>query len=135
MIRRVKAKTKMLGGKIVAKKHRAESYLERAFDRVIVNYDIPQPQRQYCFHKFEFDFAWPQIKVCVEIDGGTYMSVGGHARGGQYMRDCIKNNLAQFEGWIVLRADSVMVGKPEFAKLVKAVIIKRINERICNGSK
>lgn len=113
----------------MVRKHKAESYLERKFDRMIIKHRLPQPIRQFSFHRYRFDFCWPQVKVAVEIDGGTYMKDGGHARGARYKKDCIKNNLAQVEGWVVLRADRTMIDDPQFLKHVRMAISRRINSR------
>ncbi len=59
------------------------------------------PEREYLFHderRWRFDFAWPSIKLAVEIDGrGRHQTVAG-VRG-----DCEKHNEAIRLGWRVLR--------------------------------
>ncbi len=102
------------------------SYLELRFERVIHNYRLPQPVREYQFYRWRFDFAWPKLKIFVEIDGATFIG-GAHVRGKGYQRDCKKNNRAQLEGWVVLRADREMVGQREFALTVQKTIVRRIN--------
>lgn len=105
------------------------SYLEAQFERVIQRYGLPEPIREYKFQKWRFDFAWPKLKVAVEIDGGTFASrelPGNHAVGMRYQKDCIKNNAAQLEGWSVLRADREMCGSPEFAVVIKKMLLERI---------
>lgn len=104
---------------------KGRSYLEEIFEKKIRAYMIPQPVREFKFKQYRFDFAWPILKVAVEIDGGTYIG-GAHVRGKGYERDCKKNNLAQVEGWVVLRADRNMVKTAEFAKLVRKMISRRI---------
>jgi len=106
----------------------ARSYLEDQFLRMAMIYRVPQPMREFYFHKFRFDFAWPKVKVCVEIDGGTFFG-GAHVRGKGYQRDCIKNNLAQLEGWVVLRADREMVSTAEFMNNVKRMLMIRLNQK------
>jgi very-short-patch-repair endonuclease len=37
--------------------------------------DLPKPTREYRFHdtrKWRLDFAWPDYKLAVEIDGGVH---------------------------------------------------------------
>ncbi len=51
--------------------------------------------------KFEIDFAWPEILVAVEIDGGTFTR-GKHTRGTGYDIDCQKRNRLTSDGWRVL---------------------------------
>jgi hypothetical protein len=50
-------------------------------------------------HDWRFDYAWPAVRVAVEIDGGQSRSMGGrHNTDGD--RD--KHNLAATQGWRVL---------------------------------
>ena len=102
------------------------SYLEALFERQIQEHSLPQPIREFYFMGWRFDFAWPELKIAVEIDGGTYIG-GDHVRGKGYERDCKKNNKAQCAGWMVLRADRNMVGTYEFACDVKRALIRRIS--------
>lgn len=68
-------------------------------------------------HRFDpvrgwrFDFAWPQRKWALEVEGGTWVG-GGHNRGKGYMEDCEKYAAATLAGWRVLRAttDHVKAG-------------------------
>jgi hypothetical protein len=65
----------------------------------------PLPVREYKFHpirKWRFDLAWPERRVAVELDGGTW-SGGRHTRGSGYQKDCEKLNTAVRGGWRVLR--------------------------------
>lgn len=102
------------------------SYLEALFESQIQRHGMPEPVREFGFRGWRFDFAWPTLKIAIEIDGGTYVG-GAHVRGKGYERDCKKNNAAQLEGWIVLRADRNMVGTYEFACVVKRAILRRIS--------
>lgn len=109
----------------------AISYLEMQFERVIARQQLPEPVREYKFKRWRFDFAWPKLKVAVEIDGGTFAGTklpGNHAIGKRYQKDCIKNNAAQLEGWAVLRADREMVGTEEFGAVVRKMLLTRVSE-------
>lgn len=62
-------------------------------------------KREYRFHpirQWRFDFAWPDIKLAVEIEGGLYVQ-GRHARGAGIEKDAEKYAEALLEGWRVLR--------------------------------
>jgi very-short-patch-repair endonuclease len=48
------------------------------------------------------DFAWPSLKVIVEIEGGIF-GQGRHNRAAGYMADCKKYNTLTMLGWKVLR--------------------------------
>ena len=78
---------------------------EAMFLNQLKAYKMPEPEEEYRFHpvrRWRFDFAWPDQKVAVEIEGGVYNG-GRHTRGKGFEGDCIKYNTAQLMGWTVLR--------------------------------
>jgi very-short-patch-repair endonuclease len=67
------------------------------------------PEREFAFHpsrKWRFDFAWPERKLAVEIEGGRF---GRHQMPGGFAGDCCKYNSAAKLGWTVLRYTTAMV--------------------------
>jgi len=61
--------------------------------------------REYRFHdkrRWRFDFAWPEQKLAVEIEGGVWTN-GRHTRGAGFIADSEKYNTAALLGWKVLR--------------------------------
>lgn len=61
--------------------------------------------REYRFHdkrRWRFDFAWPEKKIAVEIEGGVWTG-GRHTRGAGFIADAEKYNTAALLGWRVLR--------------------------------
>lgn len=68
---------------------------------------LPDPVPEFVFHphrKWRFDYAWPQEKVAVEIEGGIFAREGGrHNRGAGMKADMEKYNAAVILGWGVLR--------------------------------
>lgn len=59
---------------------------------------------EYRFHatrRWRFDFARPDIKLAIEIDGGVWTG-GRHSRGAGQVKDMEKGNAAIMEGWQVL---------------------------------
>lgn len=75
------------------------SYPEKWFMRVIENeLSNKQYKREFSFHKYSLDFAWPELKICIEIDGDQ------HQRFEEYkQRDLEKDKLLKQEGWTELR--------------------------------
>ena len=66
---------------------------------------IPEYVEELQFHdvrQFRFDWAIPQWKLAIEYEG-LMSKKSGHTTIGGYTKDCIKYNLAQLEGWKVLR--------------------------------
>ncbi len=58
--------------------------------------------RFYGPRRWRFDFANPDKKLAVEIEGGIF-SRGRHTRGAGYLKDLEKYNRAAILGWAVLR--------------------------------
>ena len=80
------------------------SHLEDLLANHIELTGLPSPVREYRFHpdrRWRFDFAWPGLKIAVEVDGGIY-SRGRHVRGTGFERDAEKRNAAVLAGWKVL---------------------------------
>lgn len=60
---------------------------------------------EYRFHgsrMWRFDFAHPESRVAIELEGGVW-SQGRHVRGRGFEGDCEKYNEAALEGWRVFR--------------------------------
>ena len=56
-----------------------DSALEAKFEAWILPL-LPAAQKQYKFHptrRWRFDYAWPEAKLAVEVDGGQWQAHGG----------------------------------------------------------
>jgi very-short-patch-repair endonuclease len=67
-----------------------------------------QEHRFHPVRKWSLDFARPDIKLAVEIEGGTFTG-GRHTRGKGYEEDCEKYNALTAMGWTLFRFTSRMV--------------------------
>lgn len=84
-----------------------ESVLEATLALHIRAAKLPEPVRWFKFHptrKWEFDFAWPDKMIAVEVEGGVWTN-GRHTRGAGFIADCEKYNAATLLGWKVFRFD------------------------------
>jgi very-short-patch-repair endonuclease len=66
---------------------------------------LPPVTKEYRFHpvrKWRIDFAWPALKLAMEIEGGLFVK-GAHGRGAHYRSDCEKYNALAEMGWTLLR--------------------------------
>jgi hypothetical protein len=66
---------------------------------------LPAPVAEHRFHverKWRFDYAWPVLKIALEVEGGVWTN-GRHTRGAGFLKDCEKYNAAAVMGWRVLR--------------------------------
>jgi very-short-patch-repair endonuclease len=73
-----------------------------AYMLAICGADLPIPEREYVFakpRKWRFDFAWPEQRVAVEVNGGRYAFAGGRHSGED---DLEKIRRAGALGWRVL---------------------------------
>lgn len=74
---------------------------------------LPVPAREYRFHdtrRWRFDFAWPDIKLAVEVEGVVWKGKGGrHQRADGMTADCQKYGAAMELGWDVYRCTQKMV--------------------------
>jgi very-short-patch-repair endonuclease len=88
---------------------------EMLFNQHCMDKALPAPQRQYLFatslkRKWRFDFAWPEFKLAVEIDGGIWI-VGAHAHPTRILDNMEKGNAAVLLGWYVLHFSVAQVTK------------------------
>lgn len=56
---------------------------------------------RFCERRWRLDFAWPDERVAVELQGGIFTE-GRHSRGQGMLNDMEKLNCAQKMGWTVL---------------------------------
>ncbi len=80
---------------------------ELAFEQACTYMGLDIPEIEYKFAKdmgrhWRADFAWPDKKVLVEVDGGKYIR-GRHQRPQGFEDDLEKMNAATILGWRVLR--------------------------------
>lgn len=67
--------------------------------------------REYKFHptrKWQFDFAFPALRIAVEVEGGAFGG-GRHQRQRGFEADMFKYNAATKLGWLVFRYTTELV--------------------------
>ena len=107
-----------------------QSQLEATFALQLRTSGLPEPEREYRFHptrRWRFDFAWPDVMLAVEVEGGTW-SQGRHTRGSGYAADCEKYNEAALLGWRVLRFTADMVNNWSALETVREALREEIDE-------
>jgi very-short-patch-repair endonuclease len=88
-----------------ARKQAAEDAVA-LFRQLCYRFGIPVPETEFkfCERFWRFDFAWPEHKVALEVDGGIWLKGGGrHTRGAGWLKDTEKLNTAASLGWRLLR--------------------------------
>ena len=86
--------------------------------------------KEHVFHwtrKWRFDYAIPELKVAVEIDGAVW-NYGRHNRPEGYINDMEKLNTAASMGWLVLRITTDDRFCTKTLKMIKDTVAYRSNE-------
>lgn len=86
-------------------KGRPKSHLAMTIELRLLAVFGRKPEGEYRFHperRWRFDFAYPDLKIAVEAEGGVF-GHGRHTRGMGYVKDCEKYNQAVLLGWRVFR--------------------------------
>lgn len=99
---------------------------------------FPCPQPEYRFalpRKFAFDFAWPERRLALEIEGAIFgmgkpcpfckrRQQGGHTSVEGLKRDILKYNLAAERGWRLLRFTPEMIAKGKAFPVLERILRK-----------
>jgi hypothetical protein len=89
---------------------------------------LPEPQREVRFHstrKWRFDFAWPSMRLALEVEGGIWTG-GAHGRGTGISRDIEKYNYATAMGWAIIRTTPSKLSTGETIAFLKATMATQI---------
>lgn len=87
-----------------------------------------QPISEFKFspdRKWRFDYAWPEFKLALEVEGGVW-SQGRHTRGSGFVADMSKYNEATCLGWRILR-----VQPKDLNTALTAEMIQRVFKHCC----
>jgi len=91
----------------------------------------PEPVREFRFapdRRWRFDFAWPDRKIAVELEGGSWIR-GRHVRGDGFTRDCEKYNAAVAAGWRVFRFTDKMLDDVSCLRVLHDVLRRQEDRR------
>lgn len=95
-----------------------KSYAEQYFDRC-----FPEAQKNYHVNRFFLDYAWPEKKCYLEVDGEQHYTESG------LLHDQERTNLVKAEGWTLI----ARIRWKDFQKLTsleKEEIIQSLKEAI-----
>lgn len=106
------------------------SLLEDALAFQIRALRLPEPVREYRFHtarRWRADFAWPELGLLVEVEGGTWAG-GRHTRGDGFEKDAEKYNAAALDGWTVLRFTSHMIKSGKAIQIIERAMTRLVDD-------
>jgi len=107
---------------------RRRSSLEIEFELQMRADKIHEYVIEYMFHpvrKWRFDYAWPEIKFALEIEGGSWLKTSGHTSGIGFLSDCEKYDEAMRLGWVVYRAHGDFVRSGRAIETLKILLEMR----------
>lgn len=109
-----------------------KSSLEAMLDLQMTLSGLASFETEYRFdpvRKWRFDFAWPNLKIAAEVEGGAW-SQGRHTRGAGFVGDCEKYNAALLAGWQVLRFTGDMILSGAAVEQIEQLIKQKQQELI-----
>lgn len=109
--------------KELRKKTKEETQAEFFF--LLDTLKITRPVPEYIFHnirKWRIDFAWPEEKIALEIEGGIFVG-GRHSRGAGMQADFTKYNEAALLGWRIFKCVPKDLCKTATIQLLRKSII------------
>jgi len=120
-----------LGFYAVKEDDMSTSHLELLLAEHIKDRDLPTPIREYLFahelgRKWRADFAWPDLMLLVEVEGGT-KGKSRHTQADGFQVDCRKYNDAAILGYAVLRFTAEMINTHEAVNTIQEFIEDKEN--------
>lgn len=94
------------------------------FEPLLKQKGLPMPVREYAFHpyrKWRIDFAWPEQKLGLEVDGAVFTQ-GRHTRGTGWLKDTEKLNSAASLGWRMLRCTPKGLCTAKMTELIRTCL-------------
>jgi very-short-patch-repair endonuclease len=95
------------------------------FSALCASHGLPAPVQEWKLHpvrKWRCDWAWPNEKVALEVDGGAWTG-GRHTRGAGFLKDMEKANAAVLLGWRVVRCTPLKLHSMETINMLKALLL------------
>jgi hypothetical protein len=95
------------------------------FLRVLAANGLPAPVQEHKFHPtrgWRFDYAWPEYKVALEVEGGVWTG-GRHTRGKGFMADLNKYNEANVLRWHVLKTVPDQLCDTTTIEMLRAMLV------------
>lgn len=91
------------------------SYPERVFRKALEDHNISGWHYNYDFGIYQFDFAFPELKLDVEIDGPT------HKLKNIIRKDSRRDEWTRSQGWNVIRftSESIMKNLDDCIEIIK----------------
>lgn len=97
---------------------------------------LPAPEREYQFDPsrgWKADFAWPEHRLIVEVEGLGGPGGGRHQRPKGFREDCRKYLRAVVLRWTVVRVTHEQVKSGEAIEAIETILSRRIAAAVRHG--
>lgn len=94
------------------------------FDVLCKAVGLPAPVPEHRFHpvrKWRIDWAWPDRKLALEVEGGVFVR-GRHSRGVGMVKDMEKYGELAVQGWRLLRVTPKQIRDGSALRLVERAL-------------
>lgn len=91
------------------------------FKQYCKSFDLPEPVSEFRFHDVRYwrlDYAWPDHKLALEVEGGLYKQ-GRHNRASGFIKDMEKYNELACMGWRLIRVQPKELNTLNTLKLIE----------------
>lgn len=85
---------------------------ERRVARLLAGWHVVAPVLQHQVGRYRLDFAWPEWRVALEVDGWH------HDRPEQLIRDAQRQRRLARDGWLVLHVDPDAESAPDLVSAI-----------------
>lgn len=106
----------------------SRSVLEQKFEHIWNTLGLPNLDTEYTFHDhrdWRFDYACPDVKVAIEVEGVNYGGKSRHRTPGGFEDDAEKYHEATRMGWTVWRITPRMLDAPHLEDIAKMIQDRR----------
>jgi very-short-patch-repair endonuclease len=103
---------------------RVSASVDRIFAALLTRAGLPLPVPEFRFEpqrRWRADFAWPDQKLILEVEGGVFIR-GRHSRGAGMLGDFEKYNRAAVLGWRLLRCTPKGLYDPETITMLQQAL-------------
>ncbi len=84
---------------------------------------LPQPEVMLTsLRRFRWDWAWPEHRLVLEVNGGIYRR-GGHSTGTGILRDQTKLNCATLLGWRTIQVTPATLTHPRTLEMLRFLLV------------
>ena len=112
-------------------KSELEAEFEELWESLYPEIDLYAEYKPFGDSKHRLDFACPETKTAIEIQGGNWAG-GRHTRPEQLDKEYAKLNKLAFNGWVTFLLSGEMITKENLEMIAHAILSRKTTQAITN---